>query len=164
MYCLCSENKGADQLRDYREARLRLCFCICKLLVFSCDGSIIVFQTANVPGFSEPTETVTVETSELPTEETVIDDTGAITMECTTVSPDVTDANDLMIQNISNIKAGESKNQSTRERGNLMIINDNYIVNYYPVTKNKPIYHIRISKQMKWPAFSEPFYLFTVRE
>ena len=30
MYYLCSENKGADQLRDYREADLRLCFRICK--------------------------------------------------------------------------------------------------------------------------------------
>ena len=32
---LCSENKGADQLRGYREADLRLCFGICKTLVFS---------------------------------------------------------------------------------------------------------------------------------
>ena len=32
---LCSENKGADQLRGYREADLRLCFRICKMLVFS---------------------------------------------------------------------------------------------------------------------------------
>ena len=32
---LCSENKGADQLRGYREADLRLCFRICKTLVFS---------------------------------------------------------------------------------------------------------------------------------
>ena len=39
MYYPCSENKGADQLRGYREADLRLCFCICKLLVFSCTGS-----------------------------------------------------------------------------------------------------------------------------
>ena len=30
MYYLCSENKGADQLRGYREADLRLCFPICK--------------------------------------------------------------------------------------------------------------------------------------
>ena len=30
MYYLCSENKGADQLRGYREADLRLCFRICK--------------------------------------------------------------------------------------------------------------------------------------
>ena len=26
LYYLCSENKGADQLRAYREADLRLCF------------------------------------------------------------------------------------------------------------------------------------------
>ena len=39
MYYPCSENKGADQLRGYREADLRLCFCLCKLLVFSCTGS-----------------------------------------------------------------------------------------------------------------------------
>ena len=32
---LCSENKGADQLRGYREADLRLCFRICKEPVFS---------------------------------------------------------------------------------------------------------------------------------
>ena len=35
LYYLCSENKGADQLRGYREADLRLCFCICKILVVS---------------------------------------------------------------------------------------------------------------------------------
>ena len=34
-YYPCSENKGADQLRGYREADLRLCFCICRLFVFS---------------------------------------------------------------------------------------------------------------------------------
>ena len=32
---LCSENKGADQLRGYREADLCLCFRICKMLVFN---------------------------------------------------------------------------------------------------------------------------------
>ena len=31
MYYPCSENKGADQLRVYREADLRLCFRICKM-------------------------------------------------------------------------------------------------------------------------------------
>ena len=36
---LCSENKGADQLRGYREADLHLCFRICKNLVFSRPGS-----------------------------------------------------------------------------------------------------------------------------
>ena len=34
LYYLCSENKGADQLRGYREADLRLCFRLCRLLVF----------------------------------------------------------------------------------------------------------------------------------
>ena len=32
---LIRENKGADQLCGYSEADLRLCFRICKLLVFS---------------------------------------------------------------------------------------------------------------------------------
>ena len=46
-YYLCNKNKGADQLRGYREADrnreadLRLCFRICKTLVFSGRGSII---------------------------------------------------------------------------------------------------------------------------
>ena len=35
LYSLYSENKGADQLRGYREADLRLCFRIGKMLVFS---------------------------------------------------------------------------------------------------------------------------------
>ena len=35
LYYLCSENKGDDQLRGYREADLHLCFRICKTLVFS---------------------------------------------------------------------------------------------------------------------------------
>ena len=39
MYYPCSENKGADQLRGYREADLRLCFRICRLLVFPRGGS-----------------------------------------------------------------------------------------------------------------------------
>ena len=33
------QNKGADQLRGYREADLRLCFRICKYPVFSGRGS-----------------------------------------------------------------------------------------------------------------------------
>ena len=41
MYYPCSENKGADQLRGYREADLRLCFRICKEPVFSRRGSYI---------------------------------------------------------------------------------------------------------------------------
>ena len=39
LYFPCSANKGADQLRDYREADLRLCFRICKKPVFSRRGS-----------------------------------------------------------------------------------------------------------------------------
>ena len=35
LYYPCSENKGVDQLRSNCEADLRLCFRICKLLVFS---------------------------------------------------------------------------------------------------------------------------------
>ena len=35
LYFPSSENKGADQLRGYREADLRLCFRLCNLLVFS---------------------------------------------------------------------------------------------------------------------------------
>ena len=34
LYYLCIKNKGADQLRGYREADLRLCFRICKKPVF----------------------------------------------------------------------------------------------------------------------------------
>ena len=34
LYYQCSEKKGADQLRSYCEADLRLCFRICRLLVF----------------------------------------------------------------------------------------------------------------------------------
>ena len=41
MYYPCSENKGADQLRGYREADLRLCFRLGKNPVFSRCGSMI---------------------------------------------------------------------------------------------------------------------------
>ena len=41
LYYPCSENKGADQLRGYREADLRLCFRICKNPVFSDAAHII---------------------------------------------------------------------------------------------------------------------------
>ena len=34
LYYLCDKNKGADQLRGYCEADLRLCFCICEDPVF----------------------------------------------------------------------------------------------------------------------------------
>ena len=39
MYYPSSENKGADQLRSYCEADLRLCFRLGRLLVFPCGGS-----------------------------------------------------------------------------------------------------------------------------
>ena len=42
LYYPSSENKGADQLRGYREADLRLCFRICRLLVFPQGGSYII--------------------------------------------------------------------------------------------------------------------------
>ena len=38
MYYPCSENKGADH-RGYCEADLRLCFRLCRLLVFQSGGS-----------------------------------------------------------------------------------------------------------------------------
>ena len=48
LYYPCSENKGADQLRGYREADLRLCFRICKKAGFlstrliSCNMKICI--------------------------------------------------------------------------------------------------------------------------
>ena len=39
LYYPSSENKGADQLRGNREADLRLCFRLCRLLVFPWGGS-----------------------------------------------------------------------------------------------------------------------------
>ena len=41
LYYPCSENKGADQLRGYREADLRLCFRIYKVL-FSHDAAQLI--------------------------------------------------------------------------------------------------------------------------
>ena len=41
LYYPCSENKGADQLRSYCEADLRLCFRICILLFIPCGGSFL---------------------------------------------------------------------------------------------------------------------------
>ena len=40
LYYPSSENKGADQLRGYREADLRLCFRLCRLLVFPWGGTL----------------------------------------------------------------------------------------------------------------------------
>ena len=44
LYYPCSENKGADQLRSYCEADLRLCFRIGKNPVFSRCGSHSINQ------------------------------------------------------------------------------------------------------------------------
>ena len=41
LYYSSSENKGADQLRSYCEADLRLCFRICRLLAFQWDDSFV---------------------------------------------------------------------------------------------------------------------------
>ena len=41
MYSPSSENKGADQLRGYCEADLRLCFRLGRFLVFPCGGSYV---------------------------------------------------------------------------------------------------------------------------
>ena len=46
LYYLCSENIGADQLRGYREADLRLCFRICKKPIFSLRGSYYFYEEA----------------------------------------------------------------------------------------------------------------------
>ena len=48
MYYPSSENKGADQLRGYREADLRLCFRQCRLLVFPRGGSYKINAVAFV--------------------------------------------------------------------------------------------------------------------
>ena len=47
-YYLCSEKKDADQLRGYREADLRLCFRICKKLVFSRRGSYVIIDSRSL--------------------------------------------------------------------------------------------------------------------
>ena len=48
LYYLCSEYKGADQLRGYREADLRLCFRICKKLVFYDEAQFIIVGETDV--------------------------------------------------------------------------------------------------------------------
>ena len=48
LYYLYSENKGADQLRSYCAADLRLCFRICKKPVFSERGSFELLRDKNL--------------------------------------------------------------------------------------------------------------------
>ena len=43
LYYPSSENKGADQLCSYCTADLRLCFRLCRLLVFPRGGSFVSF-------------------------------------------------------------------------------------------------------------------------
>ena len=50
MYYPFSENKGADQLRGYREADLRLCFRICKIR-FSHDAAHM--HTPEITAFND---------------------------------------------------------------------------------------------------------------
>ena len=61
LYYPFSENKGADQLRGYREADLRLCFRICKMLVFSRRGSnvLIAYYVTGEEKAHDPTRTRT---------------------------------------------------------------------------------------------------------
>ena len=53
LYYPSSENKGADQLRGYREADLRLCFRLCRLLVFRRGGS---YNTTCKTAYRKPSE------------------------------------------------------------------------------------------------------------
>ena len=55
LYYPSSENKGADQLRGDREADLRLCFRLCRLLVFPWGGSFIVIKMMLITTFSSET-------------------------------------------------------------------------------------------------------------
>ena len=48
MYYPCSKNKGADQLRGYREADLRLCFRMCKKPVFSIRIVILCYVNSSL--------------------------------------------------------------------------------------------------------------------
>ena len=47
LYYPSSENKGDDQLRSDCEADLRLCFRLCRLLVFPCGGSYYEIKLYN---------------------------------------------------------------------------------------------------------------------
>ena len=53
MYYLCSENKGADQLRGYREADLHLCFRIYKQWFSHEAAKSVVSPPAQLEIFSE---------------------------------------------------------------------------------------------------------------
>ena len=48
LYYPYSENKGADQLRGYHEADLRLCFRICKKSGFLMTRLILLFNSISI--------------------------------------------------------------------------------------------------------------------
>ena len=48
LYYSCSENKGADQLRGYSKADLRLCFRLCRLLSFHAAAHMIIFSMLGI--------------------------------------------------------------------------------------------------------------------
>ena len=50
MFNPSSENKGADQLRGYREADLRLCFRLCRLLIFPWGSSLVTDAVKTLVG------------------------------------------------------------------------------------------------------------------
>ena len=57
LYYPQGENKGADRFRGYREADLRLCFRIYRLLVFSCCSSFFNFLSCFVASVYKLTHT-----------------------------------------------------------------------------------------------------------
>ena len=61
LYYPSSENKGTDQLHSYREADLRLCFRLCRLLVFPWGGSFI--RTSIVAAFYSQLFVIFIRTS-----------------------------------------------------------------------------------------------------
>ena len=68
MYYQYSENKGADKLRSCCEADLRLCFRICRLLVFSCGSSYyLVVGAVSSVYVGQSLDTVKVKMQTFPT-------------------------------------------------------------------------------------------------
>ena len=61
MYYPCCENKGADQLRGYREADLRLCSRICKNPVFSRCGSSNTASNKTIVSHADSTKQTVLE-------------------------------------------------------------------------------------------------------
>ena len=53
LYYSSSENKGADQLRSYCEADMRLCFRLCRFLIFPCGGSNLLQYVIYILGINK---------------------------------------------------------------------------------------------------------------